>query len=149
MTAATTMAEWLAEFRTARRAFEALVRTIPEERMAAPLAPGGWSPCEIVIHTAAWLAEACERIPAIQAGSPSRAYDGEAFQAAARAAAAGWTPAQAFAAFRRAADRYEAIASDLDDDVLEEEPDVRAWVIAAARVMITEHVGELRRVSAG
>ncbi|MBI2760545.1 MAG: hypothetical protein HYX51_03860 [Chloroflexi bacterium] len=39
--------------------------------------------------------------------------------------------------------------SELDDETLDEEPDVRAWLESAARVMIMEHVGELRSRGVG
>ncbi len=138
-----TVGELLAEFRDARRRFEALMRGVDEQRMTAPLAPGGWSAREVVIHIAAWLAEGCERVPALMAGAPSRDYDPDAFNAAALKAAAGLSPAGALGAYKRAADRFETIAADLRDDDLDEEPDVRAWLENAARVLITEHLEEL------
>ena len=135
--------ELLTEFRAARRAFESRLRGLSPEQMTAPHAPGEWSPREVVVHIAAWLGEAGERIPAVMAGAPSKDYDVDAFNAAAIRAAVGWSPEQVLGAYKRAADRFEAIAAELSDDDLHEEPDVRAWLESAARVMITEHLAAL------
>ena len=140
----------LDEFRAARRALELHLRALSPEQWQTPLAggsgrlvPGAWTAREVVIHIAAWLAEAGERIPALCAGSPPRDYDVDSFNAAAIGAAEGWSPAQALGAYKRAADRFEVLAADLTDDILDEEPDVRAWLESAARVMITQHLEDL------
>ena len=135
----------LAEFRAARRELESRLYGVDADRMTAPLMAGAWSAREVVIHIAAWLTEAAERIPALRAGSPPRNYDADAFNAAALRAAAAWSPVQALGAFKRAADRFETIAAELTDETLNEEPDVRAWLESAARVMITEHLDDLTR----
>jgi len=126
----------MTEFRATRRRFEALVRSLDEEAMATSLAPGQWRPRDVVVQIAAWLAEAGERIPALQAGAPCREYNVEAFNAYAVAIAADWTPEQALGAYQRAADRFETLAAELDDHALDQEPGVRAWLEAAARVLI-------------
>jgi hypothetical protein len=132
--------ELLAEERAARRALESRLRALSDAEWAAPLLPGGRSAHDVVIGIAARLSEAGARVPARLAGAPPRAYDAAALTAAALTVAADWTPREAFGALRRAADRFEVIASELTDDILVEEPDVRAWLASAARVMITEHL---------
>ena len=151
----TGVAELRAEFRSVRRTFEAALRRLGADGMTTPIGArdggpvaGAWVPREVVIHIAAWLREAGERIPALMAGVPSREYDADAFNTAAVAAARDWSPALALAAYTRAADRFEAIAADLTDDDLDEEPDVRAWLESAARVLITEHLHEVGRRAA-
>ena len=141
----TSVHELLAEFRAARRRLESRLRGPDAESMSAPLSAGGGSARELVIHVAAWLNEAAERIPALLAGSPPREYGADAFNAAALRAAADWSPAQALGVYKRAADRFETIAAELTDDSLTEEPDVRAWLECAARVMITKHLDDLTR----
>ena len=137
----------LAEFRAARRELESRLRGLDTNRMTAPLTPGGWGTREVVIHIAAWLNEAAERSPALLAGSPPRTYDPDAFNAAALRAVAAWSPVQALGAFKRAADRFETIAAELTDETLNEEPDVRAWLESAARVLITEHLDDFRHAA--
>ena len=143
--AAATIQDSLAEFRAQRREFEARLRALDERRWTAPLEPGGWSAREVVIHIAAWLAEACERIPALLAGAAPRDYDVDSFNATAVRAAEGRTAAQVLGAYKRAADRFETIAADLRDGTLDEEPDARAWLHSAARAMIREHIPDIDR----
>lgn len=140
---ATEVAELLAEFGRARREFETRLRQFSEAQLTTPLGPGGWSAREVVIHIAGWLHEAAERIPTLRAGSPPKEHDADAFNAAAVRAAADWSPAQALGAYKRAADRFAAIAADLTDKTLSEEPDVRAWLESAARVLIAEHLPDI------
>ncbi len=140
---ATDRQQLLTEFGAVRREFEARLRALAPDRLALPPRAGEWGPREIVVHVAAWLFEAGERIPAIMAGSAPKRYDVDAFNAAAIRAAAGWSVEQALGAYMRAADRFAAIAADLSDDDLDEEPDVRAWLEPAARRLISEHLRDL------
>lgn len=148
MSATATAAGLLATFRRSRRDLLDMVRSFDDAQKTAPEPPGGWPARNALILIAAWLHEASERIPALMAGAPARAYEIDAFNAAALTAAADWTPEQATGAFKRAADRFEALASELTDDILDEEPDVRAWLESAARVMICSRIDELRKAAA-
>lgn len=146
MMAQTTPVETLVEeFRGARRLFEARLRALPLDQLP-PAVSARWSAREIVIHIAAWLAEGCERIPMLMAGIPPVAYDIDAFNAAAITAAERWEIRRALGVYQRAADRFETIAAELTDDMLDEEPDVRAWLELAARRLITEHLAEFAEI---
>jgi hypothetical protein len=125
------LAPLLADYRAARRAFERAV----QGQGASCLADDSPSR-EAIIHVAAWLQEGCERIPSLMAGAEPRDYDPRAFETGALATANGWTRREAFGVYKRAADRFEVIASDLRDDDGDEEPNVRAWLTFAARVLI-------------
>ena len=46
-------------------------------------AAGGWGVRAVLAHVAAWESEATARLPLVQAGAPSIAYDEDAFNAAA------------------------------------------------------------------
>jgi hypothetical protein len=93
------------------------------------------------------LDEANDRIPRLLAGAPSVGYDVDAFNAAAVERAAGWTPQQAFGAFRRAADRYEAIVGESDPADLAENDDVMRWLRSVATTLIDEHFDEIERIA--
>ena len=102
---------------------------------------------EALTVAAAWLREASERIPALMAGAPARTYDCPGFTAAAIAADSGRPLDQALGGFLRAADRFAAIAADLKDEALEEEPDVHAWLVAIVDTLIPRCLAQLEQTA--
>lgn len=141
--------EALERFRANRREFTRLVGLIPSERRLAPAASGEWSARDVVAHVAAWIDEANDRIPRLLAGAPPAVYDVDAFNAAAVARATGWTPDQAMGAFRRAADRFEAIIGESDAEEIAGCPDAVAWLRGLADRVMTEHFADLTRLAGG
>jgi hypothetical protein len=138
----------LERFRESRRAFQGRLDRIPPEARTRAPAPGEWSARETAIHVAAWLEEANDRIPRLVAGAPEVAYDSDAFNAAAIARAEGWSYEQALAAFRRAADRFEAIVSESSAAELADEPPAMRWIESMAGQVMEEHAGDLERLIA-
>jgi hypothetical protein len=132
----------LDEFRANRREFVRRLLPLPPEVRTEPLT-GGWSARDLIAHIAAWLDEANDRIPRLLAGAPSRPYDVNAFNAAAVARAQDWTAEQTLAAFRRAADRFEAIVGESDTADIADSEDALTWVRSAARDLMTEHYAEI------
>ena len=134
-------------FRAGRREFTRRYAAIrPEHRMTAT-APDAWSARDLIAHAAAWIGEANDRIPRLLAGAPSVEYDVDAFNAAAVARAAAWTPDQALAAFRRAADRFEAIVAETDAAEIADSEDAMAWLESIALRVMDEHFADLDRLA--
>lgn len=128
----------LDQFRAGRREFTRRLFAIPsEERVVSP-APGRWSARDFVAAIAAWLEEANDRVPRLLAGAPRRDYDVDRFNADAVARAAEWTPEMALAAFRRAADRFEAIIGETDAADIVESEDALAWLRGAVRMLMAQ-----------
>jgi len=147
MSAATDVPALLDEFRAARRGLQRRYTLVPSERRTVPPAPGQWSARDILAHIAAWIEEANDRIPRLLAGAPSLAYDLDAFNAAAVARAAEWTGDQTLAAFRRAADRFEAIVGGTDAADIVDAEEALAWLRATAHDLMHEHFAELERLA--
>jgi hypothetical protein len=142
----TEVAILLDEFRRARREFIKRACTVPTERWLTAL-PGAWSTRDVVVHAAAWIDEANDGIPRLMAGAPPRDYDVDAFNAQAIARAAEWTPEQALGAFRRAADRFEAIVGESDASDIADCDDAMQWLRSIARTALSEHFDELSRLA--
>ena len=137
----------LAEFRANRQEFQRRLLSLPFERFAMPPGPGVWSAHDLVAAIAAWLDEANDRIPRLLAGAPAMTYDVHAFNAAAVARAQDWTPEQTLGAFRRAADRFEAIVADTDPGEIAESPEAVAWLTAMARTAMCDHFADIDRLT--
>ena len=137
----------LAEFRSARREFTEQARAVPSERWSIAL-PGEWNTRDIVVHAAAWIDEANDRIPRLMAGAPPRDYDVDAFNAQAVTRAAEWSPEQALGALRRAADRFEAIIGESDASDIAGCDGAMQWLRNIARTALTAHFDDLNRLAA-
>lgn len=138
----------LERFRESRRAFRERLDRIPPDAHTRAAAPGEWSARELVIHVAAWLDEANDRIPRLMAGAPDMTFHSDAFNAAAIERAAGWSYEQALGAFRRAADRFEVIIAESNPEELAGEPSVMRWIESMASELMDEHAGDLERLIA-
>ena len=138
----------LEQFRISRREFTRRLMETPAALRGQPPEPGAWSTRDLLAHVAAWIDEANDRIPRLIAGASSTGYDVDAFNAAAVARAANWSWEQALGAFRRAADRFEAIIAETEpDDILASE-DALEWLRSIASVVMTEHLGVIDRLVA-
>lgn len=137
----------LDEFRENRRSFQQRLDRIAPECRSLPPASNAWSARDLVIHVAAWLEEANDRIPRLMAGAPEVDYDSDAFNAAAVARAEGWTHEQAVGAFRRGADRFEMIIAESNPAELAEEPSVMRWIESMARELMDEHARDLDQLA--
>ena len=132
----------LAEFRANRREFVRRLLPLPPDARTEPLT-GGWSARNLIAHIAAWLDEANDRVPRLMAGAPSRTYDVNAFNAAAVERASGWTAEQALGAFRRVADRFEAIIGESDAADIADSEDALAWLRSIAHTLLSEHFADI------
>jgi hypothetical protein len=111
--------------------------------------PGKRGARDLLARVAAWLNEANDRIPRLLAGAPSVTYDRGAFDAEAAAHAAGWTPEQIFGAFRRAADRYDAIIAESSAEELADSDVVMRWLRTVADTLMNDHFDDLDRLASG
>jgi len=134
----------LQAFRDNRAEFQRLV-TAASTRTATA-STGAWGVREIVIHMAAWLDEATDRIPRIMAGAPSVGYAIDDFNAEALAHAQHWNLDQALGAFRRAADRFDVMIAESVAEELADEPDVRRWLATLAGTSMNDHFADLARL---
>lgn len=144
----TDVTAYLEEFRASRRELMRRLAAIPVEQRDVPPDAGAWSARDLLAHIAAWIDEANDRIPRLMAGASSNEYDVDAYNAAAVARAAAWTPDQALGAFRRAADRFEAIVAESDPAELLDSDDVMLWLRSIAGAVINEHFGDFDRLGA-
>ena len=138
----TEVGQLLEEFRANRREFVRRLLPLSPEARTEPLT-GGWSARDVIAHIAAWLDEANDRVPRLMAGAPSRTYDVDAFNAVAVERAADWTAEQTLGAFRRAADRFEAIIGESDAADIADSEDALAWPRSIARSLLTEHFADI------
>jgi hypothetical protein len=133
----------LETFRTGRRDFQQRLLLLPPDRRPSPPDPDDWSARDLFALGAAWLDEANDRIPRLLAGAPPVSYDVDAFNRAAVARAQGWSADQALGAFRRAADRFEAIVESSDPDDIAEVPAVIAWLTAMTAAVMGGRFDEI------
>jgi len=139
----------LDQFRVSRREFTRRLMEVPAALRGQPPELGAWSARDLLVHVAAWIDEANDRIPRLLAGAPSVGYDVDAFNAAAVARAAGWSWEQALGGFRRAADRFEAIVAESDPVDILASGDAMDWLRSIASAVMNEHFGDIDRILVG
>jgi len=98
-----------------------------------PRDDGGWGVRDVLVHIAAWEAEATERIPLILAGAASREYDPDAFNDAAIAAFGDRLLHEARDDLERTHGRLLSLLDDLDEAAFAPGGAAHEWVTAMAR----------------
>jgi len=93
----------------------------------------GWGIREALAHIAAWEAEATERVPLIRGGAAPRAYDADAFNAAAIAAFGHRPLHEARDDLERTHARLVHLLDELDEDAFAPGGAAHEWVTAMAR----------------
>ena len=139
----------LDEFRASRREFVRRLLPLPPDRRTTPPAPGEWSARDLIAHVAAWIERANDHIPRLLLGwTPGEQIDVDTFNAEAVASASGWTAEQALAAFRRAADRFEAIVGETDPCDIADSDEAVALLASIASELMNEHFDDIDRLVA-
>lgn len=113
--------ELLESMRRGRHDWEALIASIPEERLEEPGVEGAWSVKDLMAHLAAWQAHLAGRIEAglaAPSAAPGPRLDVDALNREFWASNRERTLAEVRAAARDSADRLEALVRELEPDAI-------------------------------